>query len=706
MKSNMAANNKSEHLENYVDLERPELSEVRDSDDRAAAFVDYLAKPPRPRFRFEVERRAEILAFLREHYETWREFNTSSADRLAELSIEGAQGDRALGGVAELGRAWWATGDPAYGSAFERFYHTVPTGDMFNWGSFNGAQGALELDAYFLLLDCPGFTTEGRIAFLDHLHAITDNAWDEHTSRWSQIMLGPEGHNWYLHGVQVLPFTGLLFPEFSRASFFARSGAGIFEEHVRGHYKADGGARETTVGYQSGSMLSLWDFYVVAQRNGYPLSQGFADRLLRATKFLLNLMSPSGGLPSFGDGGHSPGGLTELAAVAAALTGDGECKWFAERCRQHLPGNEQETPGQILEGAFWAVGLAGAATYAQTRERDPNLVSVLFGPTGYAALRSSDEPDASYLAIAAADRGPIVTSHGHNDVFSLDIHAHGTRFVGEMGCAPYGDSPGRQYDQKTEAHTCLTIDSKEMAPIVNEWRWNGHAIPAVRRWITSPAYDFFHGVHEGYCQYEGSQMLHARKVFFIKSSPQYWLVFDWLDSNDENDVSAYFHGCVPGRLEGQSILLGEDNNPRLIITPPEGEELSAETVTNDGLTAFITEKNLDPSTYPCFAYRKRTKTDCLIWAIVPLTSDQHPPEVERIPVTLNGDEVDPYRASGVQLTFRDCVDQVCISHTEFDADLDFGKISTWGNIAFNRSTSDGTERLTFNHTVADGVCGR
>ncbi|MDP6354963.1 MAG: heparinase II/III family protein [Planctomycetota bacterium] len=701
----MQANCKSEHLMGYVNLERPELSEVRDSDDPSAAFVEYLARLPRPRFRFEYERKAEILAFLQEHYESWRHFRTSSADSLAEQSVEEAKGARALSGVAELGRAWWATGDPAYGNAFERFY-TVPTGEMFNWGSFNAAQGALELDAYFLLLDCPGFTTEGRIAFLDHLHAITDDAWDEHTSKWRQIHLGPEGHNWYLHGTQVLPFTGLLFPEFSRSAFFARTGAGIFEEHLRGHYKADGGARETSVGYQSGSMMGLWDFYLVAHRNGYPLSDGFAERLLRATHFLLKLMSPSGGLPSFGDGGHSPGGLTSLASVAAALTGDRECKWYAERCRKHLPGNETQTPGQIPSGAFWAVGMAGAATYAQTRERDPNLVSVLFGPTGYAALRSSDRPEASYLAVAAADRGPIVTSHGHNEVFSLDIHAQGTRFVGEMGCAPYGDSPGRQYDQKTEAHSCLTIDGKEQAPIVNEWRWQGHAIPAVRRWLTTPTHDFFHGVHEGYCQYPGHQMLHARKILFIKSSPQYWLVFDWLDSEVENNVTAYFHGCVPGRLDGRTILLSEDGGSALAIYPPKGDEVTAETVTNDGLTAFMKEKNLDPANYPCFAYRKRTKTDCLTWAIVPLAPEKQQPDVERIPVTLNGQPADPYQASAIQLKFPDCTDQVCISHTEFDADLELGQTSTWGNISFTRRAGDGTEMLAFDHTVADGICGR
>ncbi len=360
------ASDKSAHLLGCVDLTPPALASVSKAEDPATAFVQYLAESPRPRHRFEHERKDEILAFCREHYQAWREFDYAPAEKIAAFSIEQAQKPRALSGIAALGQAWWAGNDPKWGAAFERFYRAVPTGEMFNWGEFNGSQGALELNAYFLLLDCPGFSSQGRIAFLDHLHTLTGNAWDTHTSKWQQISLGPEGHNWYLHGMHMLPFVGLLFPEFKRADFFFRTGWSVVEEHVRGHYKADGGARETCVGYQAGSMLVLWSLYALACRNGVSVSPGFTERLLKATHFLLRLMSPAGGLPSFGDGGHSPGGLTGLAAVAAALTGDRECKWYAEYCREQCPGIKAETPGQIPLSAFWAVGLEGAAAYAET----------------------------------------------------------------------------------------------------------------------------------------------------------------------------------------------------------------------------------------------------------------------------------------------------------------------------------------------------
>ncbi len=698
---------KSQALMAAVDLTRPEMAEVRDAANPAEAFVSHLARPPRPRFRFEYTEKARVLAFLREHYAAWRPFNTAAADRLADLSIQKAQGERALAGIAQLGRAWLATDAPRYGAAFERFYLAVPTGQMFNWDSFNGAQGAIELDAFFLLQDCPGFTPAGRIAFLDHLRAITADAWDTHTSHWQQLMLGPEGHNWYLHGMHVLPFLGLLFPEFARAEFYVKTGWSVIEEHVRGHLKSDGGARETTLGYQAGSMLSLWDQYLIAHRNGWPMSPGFADRLLRASKFLLGLMTPAGGIPSYGDSGHSPGGLTTLAAVAAALTGDGECKWYAERCRTQRPDAKAETPGVLPEAAFWAVGLEGAAAYAATRARNPNLTSVLFGQTGYAALRNSDRPEAAYCAIAAADRGPIVTSHGHNDVFALDVHAGGTRFLGEMGCAPYGTSPGRQYDQKTEAHNCLAIEGMEQAPILNEWRWGALVIPAVRRWIAEPTHDFFHGVHEGYYRYGQHETLHARKVFFVKGAPAYWVVMDWLESVPENDYRAWFHGCVPGRLDGTTILLEGADGARLAVLPPEGDALTATQASSDGLAAYIREKGLRPEQCPCFVYGRRAASDCLVWVLMPLAAGTGLPRVRRLPVTVNGTAEDPHGAAAVEIRHADgATDTLCVSHRDFDAEIAFGDDHAWGFLAFRRRDPAARLTLAIEHAMSDGTCGR
>ena len=139
----MQSTDKARSLIDCLTLDHPDLRTVRDADDPAGAYVSYLRERRWGAHRFEWGRKEEMLAFLREHYEAWRAFDTSAADRYVDMPIEDAQRARALSGVRALGEAWWATGDPRYGQAFERFYRAAPTGEMFSWGSFNGSQGAI-----------------------------------------------------------------------------------------------------------------------------------------------------------------------------------------------------------------------------------------------------------------------------------------------------------------------------------------------------------------------------------------------------------------------------------------------------------------------------------------------------------------------------------------------------------------------------------
>ena len=701
-------NEKLSRVLGRLDTTQPAAAAIRASADPAAALLAHLSGSQRPRYRFEYERKDDLLAYLRDRYPAWRNADLTQARRFEAMTIEQARGPRATSAVAALGAAWWATRDERWGKAFERFYLQTRTGEMFNWGSFNGTQLDHELDAWFLLLDCPGLSPEGRVAFLDHAFAIADDAWDTHTSNWPQNSLGTEGHNWYLHGVMGLPAIGLVFPEFKRASFLLRTSVSVFEEHLRGHYKPDGGARETTLGYNVGNLRCLWDFFLLARRNGVPLSARFAERTLDATLFLLRLMTPDGFVPVFGDTGRWPAMMTHIAALAVAATGDARCKWYCERAKladSSPPGDAP--PGVLPQGVFWRAGLEGAMIYEATRAVNPHHTSVLMGHTGYAALRDGDGPDANYLALAAADRGPIVTSHGHNDIFAIEVHAHGKRYIGEVGPAPYGDSPGRDYDQRTEAHSTLAIVGAEQAELMGEWRWHSVVTPQVRRWISEPTHDFIDAAHEGYYRYRKREALHRRKVFFLKRSPAnpraYWVVFDWLESNVENDYRAYFHGLVPGRVDGRRVVLQGDAGHEVTITPPTGDALTVERVTSAGLSAYIAELKLAPEAHPCFAFGKRSASDCFVWLIAPVSPGDAAPVIERVPAKVNGEEQDAHGATAVRIGVGGHDDLLCVSHKDFDAELEFAGVRTWGHFAFRRG---GASAMAIDYTMSDGVCGR
>ncbi|MAE60823.1 MAG: hypothetical protein CMJ49_05630 [Planctomycetaceae bacterium] len=715
----MSSADKAAHLIDQVDLDRPQLADVRAAANPAEAFAAHLSRRPRPRYRFEYDRKPNVLAFLNEHYAAWRDFDLTAARRFVDTPTPDLLTNRGTQDIPALGQAWWVTGDPAFGAAFERIFLETKTGDAFLWGSFDGSQPVAELIAWFLLDDCPGITPAGRVAFLDHLITITHRAWDDCTSQWAQLGLGPEGHNWYIHGMHCLPLVGLLFPEFKRTDFFRNVGWSVVEEHLRGHYMDDGGARETTLGYHAGTMNCLWDLYVIAKRNDWPMSDGFVDRLIEATLFVLKLAAPNGALPSFGDTQPQPGMLVNIAAVAAALTGDPVCKGYAELMRTTRLDTPDEAPDQIPYGPFWYVGLEGAATYARTRAAPVNRASVMMPHTGYAALRDGIEPEAHYLAIAAAERGPIVTSHGHNEIAAIEVHAAGVKFLGEMGCAGYGESPARDYDQTTAAHNTLTIDGQEQVPILNEWRWSHHLRPAIRRWISLDTHDFIHVVHEGFYHFDDHQTIHARKVLFIKRGshgPGYWLVLDWVESNVPRDYQINFHGCVPAELSDGRIILTpaaapgrtrEQTTTQLAVVPPTGDQMQCRRVDDDdGLAAYIEYKGLVAEHYPCFTYARRAESHCFAWVLMPCEGTADIPQVERLPVAVNSIDEPAAGATALRITGHGFTDLICVSHKDFDGTLAFADVESFGHLAFRRRTADGAAALAFDHTMADGITGR
>jgi hypothetical protein len=224
--------------------------------------------------------------------------------------------------------------------------------------------------------------------------------------------------------------------------------------------------------------------------------------------------------------------------------------------------------------------------------------------------------------------------------------------------------------------------------------------------MSEPTHDFFHGVHEGYYRWPEHRTLHARKIVFLKQPPCYWVVLDWLLSDVENRAAAYFHACVEGRIQGDSIRLGAENRPNLAIIPPAETGLVPEPVAHPGLEAYRASKHVAERDYPCFAFRKQVASDCLAWVLVPLAPGRTPPRVARLSLKLNGQPAEPHQALALQVAFPDQVDTLLVSHTEFDAELHAGDLVVWGIAGFQRAAPDGTLLGSWRHTVRDGCCGR
>lgn len=686
--------------------------------------VASLWTTPRNRCFLDLSKKAQILAYCDTHYPKWRDQACKEAEPFLTMTTEQARRPRALKNIQSLGKAWWATDDPKYAQAYEQIHLNSPTGDLFNWGAFAGGQAAHEFPAYLLMQDCPAFSEQGRIAVLDHLFELTRVAWEERTSRWSLLMLGPEGHNWYIHGIHALPFICTVFPELAKADYFLRTSWSVVEEHLRGNYHRDGGSRERTPGYHAGTIGCIWSMYAALKHNQHHTrwqpSAAFESLLLRSTHFSIHSMTPLGGVPAFGDSGGQSGALAHMLSLAATVSGDGLCKWAAEHSRQQHPQTAGSAKDQLPASVFWGVGPDGAEQYAKITPTQPKAASTCLPDSGFAVMRQNLNADAAGIVINAAPRGSIVTSHEHNDIFSFDLFAKGQRFLGQAGIADYSSLPGRMYDVSTRAHNCLTIQGEEQLPLDGEWRWKNTVIPAIRRWDVTEQLEIFHGVHEGFYSKQ-RPMLHERKIIFIKpdvnaaglpasgspSPSPYWVILDRVIAETNLPYEIWFHGCVPGRITSSQILLQAAPDNMLLVSPPAGDELTLRQDQGDDVKAYAVEAMFDLENHPAYCYESNTASHVFAWVLMPVTSSSDLPVIERLPCKMEAKPAADADMTALRISHpvgtgnaaAAVVDEICMSHLPFDAMIDYSdQPAVYGQTVLRR-TIGGQTSTTIRSTL-------
>ena len=72
---------------------------------------------------------------------------------------------------------------------------------------------------------------------------------------------------------------------------------------------------------------------------------------------------------------------------------------------------------------------------------------------------------------------------------------------------------------------------------------------------------------------------------------------------------------------------------------------------------------------------------------------------------VNGAGMPVSDACAVRIAFAGQTDWLCVSHTDWDAELEFGPHRMWGHLAFRREVRGGAA-VSIDHTMADGTCGR
>ncbi|HOF90149.1 MAG TPA: heparinase II/III family protein, partial [Armatimonadota bacterium] len=318
--------------------------------------------------------------------------------------------------------------------------------------------------------------------------------WDG-AKRWDEVMLGTQGHNWYVAQYGATWKAAFLFPEFTGFTRWHALFPHYFEREMRLLLFPDGFTHEVSVNYHSGTMDLFLDCARIAELNGLRLSDAFMDKLYKGYEVEWKLMCPDGGMPPFGDCWSRGPYFLDRARSVAALLGIPEAKWLAET---FAPADRSPFGPMLIETLHYpSVGEDLAPSYQAVAARPPATADTTLPDSGYYVMRENWTRESDYAAIEAAAKGNLITSHGHGAIFDLLLYAKGRQITAGNGKGPDGvDDPERSWRHQTLSHTVAVVDAAHHLPLRSVYRFAGVVLPTVDEWISADEYAYFSGVHE------------------------------------------------------------------------------------------------------------------------------------------------------------------------------------------------------------------
>lgn len=409
----------------------------------------------------------------------------------------------------DLGRAWWATGDPKYAEDWVYLLKDWirdnpvprkvsnsrgPRGTV--WRTLEtGIRGDNWFDTMELFLDAPQFDAEGKYLMT---RSLVEQA--RHLYRYETGF----GHgNWQVVECTGLAAIGIMLPEFKEAPQWRERAFHYLVQHMQQDVYADGAHYEVTPGYHSWVMEQFLRTSLLCKLNGYEVP-GLLDRHEKMFEFLLKASQPDRRVPSLGDAG-SGADIRNSMGLGALLYGRKDMRFLA---------NDEPSAGWV-----WLFGPEALARYAALQKAPPDFTSSLLPQSQYAVMRTGWRREDRSLLF---DCAPWGGGHSHQDRLNVIVYA-GRDLLVDPGMYSYDQPLSRDYLRKSLAHNVLLIDEGEQP----------QSDPKLLTWATTAEADFAAG------EITGGGLTHRRSVLFVR--PGYWLVADHVLGTGEHDLTRLFH---------------------------------------------------------------------------------------------------------------------------------------------------------------------
>lgn len=376
---------------------------------------------------------------------------------LVEKLALGEVSNRSAGAAPALliALAYAATGGEEYLSAlrnlFEHMVDGVERGTYVDWfNPLQGGGGASRFADYALALDIAGSSLGERLVsdallalswIRDELLKLT-NAW---------------AGNWEAAEAAALLALSLKLcgDRYETDPAFVKAYATLLAS--LDSFLPDGAWPELAAGYHFYSLDSLLrmlellkvsgvaDLYKYEGRCGKPVVE-------RALEWAWELSTPTGVLPAFEDSNELQL-LVDPYIIAGVRLGGRKllsiASWLLRR------GSPISSPYTILALASSGFKLEDVLAHPPPSPRSRVFV---LEDSGRFVYRSSDEPDALYVAL---DFGPHGGWHGHPDRLSFEVYRRGEAVVVDAGSAGYYGRQHWEWNRRSIAHNTVTLGAQD-----------------------------------------------------------------------------------------------------------------------------------------------------------------------------------------------------------------------------------------------------
>ena len=437
----------------------------------------------------------------------------------------------------------------------------------------------------------------------------------------------------------------LLLPELKVSKEWQAYGLAELPKYFTQNVYDDGVQFEASPSYHVVVMRDIYELVPLFARLAIKPAFGYRELLEKMHVVLMQLLSPTGLLPCFGDTVRTDDSgdifyVGDVMSIGALIFGKPEFKFLGHK--------------KFPFSCLWTHGVDAAADYDRLETQPPTQTAVSFSHGGYLVSRQSWDKNAMYFAMRA---GVGIGGHAHSDALSFVAWANGREVLVDSGMGLYEWNVDRKYLLSTRAHNTVVVDHQDQH--VRNLHWGPPPTAPCKIWDfkSNEQFDYFFASHYGYTRYD-DPVIHSRKVLFVKN--RYWLIVDLLEAREEHLYELYFH-LPPGEAicdwEKRRIRTNDPASNLLLVF---SEDDGVQTKLESGLL-YERAKHLQKPVVK----RAIRKAGGIVFATVALPyKGQQAPEVKvkRLSARKGGRELAPHEATALKISGNGWEDEVCIYH--------------------------------------------